>query len=335
MISILLVLLATLNAELLYTVNLPEAPKGEAMLLGSQGTERAFYLTLNGQLACVDATDGNRLWTRGLGSFASAELAGCGDRVVAAGGGRAKRIKCFDIAGTRLWETQMRDVAVLAMDDELVVAGNLKGELAAFGAENGSRLWVSKMQSPLSMRPVLTDVEIWVMDDEGKLKVLDRESGEQVKSMDLGHGVKAFSIDREGKLIIYSGSGQLIRHDVEGREFWKIQLGECPKEMLLSDKTIYEADAFGMVAAINTADGIIVWQSDLEEPISSNLLLDKVNKMVIVGGSRGKITGWDAINGEKKLTVSTDQRAVNLLRIGDLLLVGGGDGKLRGYKLSN
>jgi len=320
-----------LMADPLWTLGLPEVPQGSVWV--DEKGESATVLTIPGQIVRVDMATGKKLWERSLGSFASCDMVVSGGRVLAAGGGRGKTTKCFDLDGKHLWERTLRNVVGLALDSDMAVILQLDGQLLAVDAGTGRLLWEKRLTPPSTTAPIITVDAVVVADGEGTVLWLNRSDGDEQRRLATGHTILHMTMVGDGMLACLSESGMLTIWDKAGEKVWQIEGIKSPSDMIIAGNRLIVADALGEITAYGVEHGSAEWHAVLGEPLASRLWCDNVSSWLIAGGSDGTVKVWSLTDGSEISSVKVAKRAGMVASTGDTVLVGSNEMKLRAYKM--
>ncbi len=224
-----------------------------------------------------------RLWTAGVGNGDGLTGAGL---VPAVAGGRLfaadldGEIHAYDAAsGRRLWSKEVEAFSGgPGASDTLVVAGTLNGAAIAFDAETGEERWRARVSSEVIAAPVLQDDYVIVAANDGRTHALKAEDGKQ-----------AWAVDRGVPLLSLRGNA-------------------AP---LVSDNRVYVAAANGKVSALGLADGRQIWETSIgvaEGRTDLERMSDLDGRMALLNGDlfvAGYESGAQALTGDAGRTLWT------------------------------
>jgi outer membrane protein assembly factor BamB len=169
------------------------------------------------------------------------------------------------ISGKKIWKIKsgFNISGAVAAGEGLVVVGGLKSELAAFD-EDGKLRWFTKVSSEVLSAPQIADGMVVVRTSDGRISALSAEDGK-----------RQWLYERATPtLIVRSHAGVVIRRGV-----------------------VYAGFAAGKLAAINLANGALIWESAVSQP-RGNTELERISD----------ITSLPAVDGESVCAVAFQGR---------------------------
>jgi outer membrane protein assembly factor BamB len=324
-------LCSVLAADPLWTTGLPEVPQG-SVWVDDKG-ESVIVQTMDGHIVKVDAITGRKLWERGLGSFAVCDLAVGDGRMLAAGGGRGKTVKCFDLEGKHLWEKKVKNVLGLAINGDMAVVQALDGRILAYDAATGAQKWQTRLIPPSTVAPILGADAVIAADGQGTVFWLDIVDGSELKKLATTHTILRMAFTADGLLVCLSEAGTLTVWDKAGEKVWQVEGMDAPSDMIISGDRLLVADAFGEITAYGLEHGTVEWHAQLEEPLASHLWCDKTGRWLIAGGANGTVKVWKQEDGSEVTRFKVAKRAGMVASAGDTVLVGSNEMKLRAYEM--
>jgi outer membrane protein assembly factor BamB len=111
-----------------------------------------------------------------------------------------------------------------ATDGARIYAGSHEGQVAAFDAETGRRVWDVRTNLPLSAGPAYGNGVLAFGTSDGDLLVLDAENGEEIWRRAVGSEVLAPPAIANDILALRSVDGRLRGYSaIDGRELWSIE----------------------------------------------------------------------------------------------------------------
>jgi len=167
------------------------------------------------------------------------------------------------------------------IDSGLIVVGTRDAEVHAYSVKTGKRVWSVPVSSEVLSVPAITETRVVIRTSDGRLTALARKDGKKV--WELFKREPALTLRGTSRPVavgdnIYSGfdNGQLVSVNLQtGRQNWRrlvaVPSGRTELERIVdldadpvvSNGIIYVAAFQGHLAAINLADGQLVWQRDL------------------------------------------------------------------------
>jgi outer membrane protein assembly factor BamB len=177
------------NGRRLWTDALTQAgrftPISEINDIGSRpvlGAGLVFASSQSGTTVAIDGRSGARVWTAPVGSTRAPALAGRFIFVV----GTENELTCLDAAtGEAYWVTQLAQFenekkkkkkltwsAPIVASDRVVVVSS-KGELKAFGVQDGKQTGSLKLGDTVYIEPIAAQGRLFVLTDDAKLIAID------------------------------------------------------------------------------------------------------------------------------------------------------------------
>ncbi|WP_291203490.1 PQQ-like beta-propeller repeat protein [Hyphomonas sp.] len=177
------------NGRRLWTDALTQAgrftPISEINDIGSRpvlGAGLVFASSQSGTTVAIDGRSGARVWTAPVGSTRAPALAGRFIFVV----GTENELTCLDAAtGEAYWVTQLAQFeneknkkkkltwsAPIVASDRVIVVSS-KGELKAFGVQDGKQTGSLKLGDTVYIEPIAAQGRLFVLTDDAKLIAID------------------------------------------------------------------------------------------------------------------------------------------------------------------
>jgi outer membrane protein assembly factor BamB len=189
----------------------------------------------------------------------------------------------------RVWSVKVGRSAELlrlglrpATDGTRVFAGSHDGQVAAFEAESGRRLWATRTQLPLAAGPGYGEGVLAFGSNDGDLIVLDAETGEERWRQQVGGEVLAPPAVGGGVVVLRTVDGRLRGYSVlDGRLLWSVEQ-TVPSLTLrgntapqLSGATVVAGFDNGRLGAYDITTGNPRWEVALAAP-SGRTELDRL-----------------------------------------------------------
>ncbi|HEC29394.1 MAG TPA: outer membrane protein assembly factor BamB [Gammaproteobacteria bacterium] len=198
---------------------------------------------------------------------------------------RDGHLASYDInTGNRIWEvdTKKKISAGPGVGFGLVLLGTRDGRLLAYQSADGKPLWSVKLTSEVLSVPEIKGDTIIVRTGDGRLTALSAKDGKKI--WDFKKREPALTLRGTSKPLIVddmvlSGfdNGQLVSLSLkEGRQIWRRKVAiprgrtelerivDLDADPVIDDKGVIYVAAFqGNVAAINLADGRLIWRREL------------------------------------------------------------------------
>lgn len=199
-------------------------------------------------------------------------------------------------------------------------------------------LWQARVGAVIAS-PVLTGSLAAVTTSDGRLLLLDRQSGRQVHEMRLASASESSPAVAEGVLHVGTDDGELVGVDLaDGSERYRVKLGQLVRSspLVAGNRVIVgvvESKTTGAVVAVDPAKGKLLWVRKLGAVFSSAALS---GTRLLVGSDDGSLHALDLEKG----TVIWSHALGGKVRAtpavaGDLAIVGDLEGRLVAVRLAD
>ena len=160
-----------------------------------------------------------------------------------------------------------------ATDGTRIFAGAYDGQAAAFDAQTGRRLWVTRTRLPLAAGPGFGNGVLAFGTNDGDLITLDAETGEERWRLQVGGEVLASPAIGSGVVVLSTVDGRLRGYSVlDGRLIWTVEHPVPPLTMrgntepVISGTTVVAGFDDGRLGAYEVATGETRWEAPLTVP---------------------------------------------------------------------
>ncbi len=200
-----------------------------------------------------------------------------------------------------------------ASDGTYVFAGGHNGEVTAFDAQTGHKVWSVKTDLVLAAGPAFGDGVLVFGTSEGELVALDATSGEQRWLQTIGSEVVAAPVIASGVVVLRTVDGRLRGFaTATGNTLWSVQQNHPSLTLRgntaprVAGATVVSGFANGRVGAYDLRTGDAVWEvavgnptgrSELERLVDVSAGLQVVGNDVYVVGYHGRAVGIDLATG--------------------------------------
>ena len=201
----------------------------------------------------------------------------------------------------------------LASDGARIFAGSHDGQVVAFDAETGKKIWSVKSKLPLAAGPGYADGVVVFGSSDGDLVVFDAATGAESWRQQVGAEVLAAPAIAQGAILLRTVDGRLRGFSVsDGRTLWTVEQNLPPLTLRgntsprLAGNLVVTGFNNGRVGAYNLANGDQAWEvaianptgrSELERLVDVSTGLQVVGNEVYVAGYHGRAVGIDATTG--------------------------------------
>jgi outer membrane protein assembly factor BamB len=200
-----------------------------------------------------------------------------------------------------------------ASDGAHVFAGGHNGEVTAFDAQTGRKVWSVKTDLVLSAGPAFGDGVLVFGTSDGELVALDATSGEQRWIQTIGSEVVAAPVIASGVIVLRTVDGGLRGFaTATGNTMWSVQQNHPALTLRgntaprVAGTTVISGFANGRVGAYDLRTGDAAWEvavanptgrSELERLVDVSAGLQVVGNDVYVVGYHGRAVGIDLATG--------------------------------------
>ena len=200
-----------------------------------------------------------------------------------------------------------------ASDGTHVFAGGHNGEVAAFDAQTGHKVWSVKTDLVLAAGPAFGDGILVFGTSDGELVALDATSGEQRWLENIGSEVVASPVIASGIVVLRTVDGRLRGFaTANGNTMWSVQQNHPALTLRgntaprVAGTTVVSGFANGRVGAYDVRTGDAAWEvavanptgrSELERLVDVSAGLQVVGNDVYVVGYHGRAVGIDLATG--------------------------------------
>ena len=186
-----------------------------------------------------------------------------------------------------------------AVDDRFVYVGGLDGVCRALDCGTGAVAWSQDLLGPISDSPLLTPESVVIGTRLGELFALERGKGEPRWDYSAGAPINSSAAFAEGLVVVGTGRGVAAIDASTGNATWEAAFtdgAKCDASPVIADGRVYAASWSGKVAALNLADGQVLWEQQVgDRPIFAAPTV--AAGKVFVATTGGAIAALDAVTG--------------------------------------
>lgn len=265
-----------------------------------------------GHLTALDATNGTQKWQRALGSPMSGAPTIKDGRIFTASNNN--EIFAMDlVTGETIWSDQAiaESARVLsapspAAVEDFVIAPYSSGEIIAYRATNGRRLWTDAITqagrfTPISeindigSRPVLASGLVFASSQSGTTIAIDGRTGNRVWTQIIG-STQAPALAGEALFVIGNDGRLAALNAGTGLAYWVKNLPQFENEEKKKDRITYAGPvlASGRLIVISSTGGLIALSPQNGEEVGSLKLGGKVFIEPIAAGGKLLVLTDDA-----------------------------------------
>ena len=255
-----------------------------------------FYATRSGQLAAVNATTGDSIWSTELDSYIERPITFSNGVLYAVTTGQVA-YAVDTVSGKRLWVqdagfpdmiTVRRPPAPIVQDGRLII-GLASGDIIALKIEDGKQIW---RYNPFYQETKFKDFIGEFVVHNGKLLVSRYDGLVALISIDQERQViwqdrqtsASTSTFRSGRLYVGLTNGDVVAYDAtSGRVNWRSQLGTTPAFMVASETSLFVIGNNGRISALDIGSGAYQWFDALGSRIATAPIISE-NQMFVTTG---------------------------------------------------
>jgi len=276
----------------------------------SQG--KVFVADVNGNLASLDANNGNTLWKNDAGLTISGGP-GASEKLTMIGSDEGDVLAYSSESGEFKWQAKVSSEILAAPQEakDIVVVRTVDGRIFGLDANDGNRLWTYERTMPtLTLRgtsnPVITGDIVIAGFDGGRLSAIELFTGKLIW---------------ETSISLSSGRSQLER------------MVDIDSDPVIIGNDIYVATFQGRVASVALETGHITWARD----ISSYAGFTTDGKLIYITDDQSHVWALDRLTGNSvwKQEKLYARQATAPATIGNLVVVGDLEGYLHWMDKNN
>lgn len=292
-----------------------------------------FVADVKGRISAFDKANGRKKW-RVKTDLAITGGVGGGGGLLFVGTRDGELVALWQNDGRIAWTSPLSSEALTVPAAELgvVVVRTVDGNLQAFSAATGERIWSYTHSVPsLSLRgnsdPVLFAGGVLAGTDNGRLAVLALSNGALLRELPVavptGSSELARLVDVDAKVIVDKGiiyavafQGRVVALSLENAQpLWARELSVY-QDMSLDKENLYVADEMGHIWAFDRLTGATVWVQDKlhARPVSGTGVYSNV---VLVGDYEGYLHAMDIADGRFVARTRVGDEGINVAPVVD------------------
>ena len=241
--------------------------------------------------------------------------------------------------GDVVWSRRLRTASLPSpsiADGRLYVAESDKNHLLALDAADGETLWQYRLGDWVIAPPAVIDGKVIATANDANVHVIDAETGRRRMIYDAGRSrwVRGGPIATEDRLHFSSFGGRIWGIEYQGHRYplerqilylrtlmwvwgftkqgpeqqglvwssWSVE--DQPYQPALSGTTLIIADAVGSVTALNSVDGAVLWDVDVDADITAPATT--AGSIALVGDELGRVFALNVADGSTEWTATLD-----------------------------
>lgn len=175
-----------------------------------------------------------------------------------------------------------------SLDGKVIYTSDPKGQVSAFAADNGHRLWKTRVHRPVTGAIAVDDALVAVATKKGEVIALDRANGHRLWIDSVSSEVLAPAAIHAGVVVVQSIDGKLAGlAEADGKKLWTYDRLEPALSLYGTATPVTAGDvvitgfASGKIVAIQINNGKLLWEMPVAEPHGRN----EVERLVDVDAS--------------------------------------------------
>jgi len=326
--------------------------------------QKLYVVDINGDIECLDATNGESQWSRNLHYSLPSKLKfwsnadtetitggpGYGENTIFIGTSKGQVIAYGADRGEELWRAQVTSEVLSPPQEQnnIVIVRTLDGKIFALDGKNGKPLWNYDRTVPnLTLRgtstPVIYDNIVIAGSDSGHLAALELKTGKVLweapitaprGTTDLERMVDIDSTPVVVNGIIYVATyrGDVVAIQMEsGREMWRRELSTYAG-FSADDNNIYITDENSHLLALERYSGNSVWKQEKLHARGATAPA-VIGNYIVVGDLEGYVHWLNKETGDfvARSRIAKERIIAKPLVVGKFIYVYCSDGTLAAY----
>ncbi|MGN6359080.1 MAG: outer membrane protein assembly factor BamB family protein, partial [Thermomicrobiales bacterium] len=195
--------------------------------------------------------------------------------------------------GTMLWRYRaygpVRSSA--AITDDLAIIGSDDGFLYALAQDSGRQVWRFATGKPIFASPAVYGSVVICGSLDGSVYGLDLARGDFRWRVETGGPVVASAAVDGGCAYVGTTGGRFLALDLaSGERVWEVPHGgRVTAPAVLTPDRVYYGALDGAVYCLDRANGAVVWSYVLGKPLTGAATLTPAGDLLLIGGTDGKI----------------------------------------------
>ncbi len=171
-----------------------------------------------------------------------------------------------------------------------------------------TNLWTFNMQSPVHSSPAIYKDHVYIVSEDGILRVIDMQTGEEEWDFDLNANTNSSPIVNSNRLYIGTEEG-LTAINVNSHEvIWDYDCGNVESTPFFYDDVVYFGSDDGHLYGLDKKDGDVAFDKKLDGELKSSPIV--VDDSIYIGSTNGKLycigtdedKNWEFTTGDEILS---------------------------------
>jgi outer membrane protein assembly factor BamB len=250
----------------------------------------------DGNLYALNATTGQVLWTRHIGSYDFGCAPTVANGVVYMGAPDDNLYALNARTGNVLWTapTEGRIGSSPTLFNGVIYIGSDDGTLYAFNASTGKQLWAIPTGGDIRSSPAVANGVVYVGSDDGHLYALNAANGNPLWKFPTGGKVRSSPAAVNGVVYVGSDDGHLYAlNAATGKIIWSLPTaGGIESSPAVANGVVYAGSGDGKLYAVDAAKGTLLWSATTGSGINSSPSI--ANGVLYIGSRDNKIYAFSA-----------------------------------------
>lgn len=164
-----------------------------------------------------------------------------------------------------------------ALHDEIVYIADAKGQVGAYRADTGRRVWDADLNVPVSGATGVGEGLVFVATRKGAVIALDATTGKEAWRAPVSSEVLAPAAASRGMVVVQSVDGKLAGLNAkDGKRVWLYDRAEPALNLrgtsapIIVDDVVFSGFASGRLVGLQLRDGRVLWELPVSQPRGRN-----------------------------------------------------------------
>ena len=189
-----------------------------------------------------------------------------------------------------------------------------------------SNLWTFNAESPIHSSPAIYKDFLYIVNNEGILKVIDMEKGQEEWDFDLEAKTNSSPIINSSKLFIGTDDGLKAVYIISHKIAWDYDCGNVESTPFLYEDVVYFGSDDGHLYGLDASNGKVVLNKKLDGELKSSPIV--VDDSIYIGSTNGKFYSIGTDKEENWKFTTGDEILSSPSYVNDTVIFGSTDGSI-------